>query len=80
SSTVLPAAEPQFGAQPSGAADRNAPAERTEIRPLWLVEKEAIEEAIAACDGNIPRAAAALSISASTIYRKRLSWEAEGKA
>jgi DNA-binding NtrC family response regulator len=50
------------------------------IRPLWLVEKEAIEEAIAACDGNIPRAAAQLGISASTIYRKRMAWEAEGRA
>jgi len=44
------------------------------IRPLELVERESIEEAIAACDGNIPRAAALLGISASTIYRKRQSW------
>ena len=50
-----------------------------QIVPLWQVEKEAIEEAIAACDGNIPRAAALLGISASTIYRKKLTWEAEGK-
>ena len=50
------------------------------VRPLWQVEKEAIEEAIAACDGNIPRAAALLEISASTIYRKRMAWEAEGRA
>jgi two-component system repressor protein LuxO len=57
-----------------------APAGPRPVRPLWLVEKEAIEEAVAACDGNIPRAAALLGISASTIYRKRLSWEAEGKA
>jgi len=56
-----------------------APGGRREIKPLWMVEKEAIEEAIAACDGNIPRAAAVLGISASTIYRKRLAWEAEGK-
>ncbi len=44
------------------------------IRPLWLVEKEAIEQAIGMCDGNIPKAAALLGISASTIYRKRQSW------
>ncbi|HEY0837667.1 MAG TPA: helix-turn-helix domain-containing protein, partial [Azospirillum sp.] len=56
-----------------------APPGRREIKPLWLVEKEALEDAIAACDGNIPRAAALLDISASTIYRKRLAWEAEGK-
>jgi two-component system, repressor protein LuxO len=49
------------------------------IRPLWEVEKDTIESAIDACDGNIPRAAALLEISASTIYRKRLSWQAEGK-
>ena len=49
------------------------------IKPLWEVEKDAIEDAITACDGNIPRAAALLEISASTIYRKRLAWQAEGK-
>ena len=54
--------------------------EPRQVRPLWQVEKEAIEEAIAACDGNIPRAAALLEISASTIYRKRMAWEAEGRA
>nr|WP_256351827.1 sigma-54 dependent transcriptional regulator [Aeromonas sp. sia0103] len=45
------------------------------IRPLWLVEKEAIEQAIASCDGNIPKAAALLEISPSTIYRKKQNWE-----
>ncbi|MFM4648047.1 sigma-54-dependent transcriptional regulator [Aeromonas bivalvium] len=51
-------------------AQANAP-----IRPLWLVEKETIEQAIASCDGNIPKAAALLEISPSTIYRKKQSWE-----
>jgi two-component system repressor protein LuxO len=46
-----------------------------EIRPLWLQEKDIIESAIALCDGNIPKAAAMLGISASTIYRKRVIWE-----
>jgi DNA-binding NtrC family response regulator len=46
----------------------------TEIRPLWMVEKEAIEQAIAYCDGNIPKAAALLDVSASTIYRKKEKW------
>ncbi|MCH7370532.1 MULTISPECIES: sigma-54-dependent transcriptional regulator [Aeromonas] len=45
------------------------------IRPLWLVEKETIEQAIASCDGNIPKAAALLEISPSTIYRKKQGWE-----
>ncbi|WP_191236477.1 sigma-54 interaction domain-containing protein [Cobetia marina] len=45
-------------------------------RPLWMVERDAIETVIAACDGSIPRAAAILEIAPSTIYRKRLSWQA----
>lgn len=49
-----------------------------EIKPLWQVEKQAIEAAIAACDDNVPKAAAMLEVSASTIYRKRERW-AEGK-
>jgi len=44
------------------------------IHPLWRVERAAIERAIAACDGNILRAAAHLEVSASTIYRKRQVW------
>jgi len=47
------------------------------IKPLWMTEKDAIEGAIAICDGNIPRAAALLEVSPSTIYRKRLAWEDE---
>jgi len=49
------------------------------IRPLRLVEKEAIEQAIELCEGNIPKAAALLEVSPSTIYRKRQSWESEKK-
>ncbi|WP_255856705.1 sigma-54 dependent transcriptional regulator [Bacterioplanoides sp. SCSIO 12839] len=52
--------------------------QQTAIRPLWLVEKEVIEAAIDQCDGNIPKAAALLEVSASTIYRKRERW-ANGK-
>ena len=44
------------------------------IRPLAEVEKAVIERAISLCDGNIPKAAAHLCISASTIYRKRVNW------
>lgn len=51
-----------------------------EIRPLWMVEKEVIEHAIASCDGNIPQAAALLELSPSTIYRKRLAWQANNQA
>lgn len=52
------------------------PANRANVVPLWQIEKQAIEEAIDACEGNIPRAAAALEVSPSTIYRKLQSWEA----
>ena len=48
-----------------------------DIVPLWKVERDVIERAIEACDGNIPKAAAKLGISPSTIYRKKLSWETE---
>ena len=45
------------------------------IRPLWQIEKQVIEQTIEHCDGNIPKAAALLEISPSTIYRKRQQWE-----
>jgi len=45
-----------------------------EIIPLWQVEKDTIESAILYCEGNIPKAAALLEVSPSTIYRKKLSW------
>ncbi|MFV1851913.1 MAG: sigma-54-dependent transcriptional regulator [Thalassospira sp.] len=49
-----------------------------EIKPLWQVEKQAIEEAIERCGGSIPRAADALGVSPSTIYRKKQHWEDNG--
>jgi DNA-binding NtrC family response regulator len=45
------------------------------ISPLWKIERAAIEQAIAVCDGNIPKAAAMLEISPSTIYRKKMMWD-----
>lgn len=47
----------------------------SKIRPLAIVEKEVIEQAISFCDGNIPKAAAMLEVSPSTIYRKKQSWD-----
>ncbi len=44
------------------------------VGPLWQQEREIIEAALAAFGGNIARAAAALEVSPSTIYRKRESW------
>ncbi len=45
------------------------------IRPLSVVERETIERAIDAYDGNIAQAASALRISPSTIYRKQAQWK-----
>lgn len=45
------------------------------IIPLWQEEKRIIEAAVAQCGGNVPKAAAFLEVSASTIYRKRMQWE-----
>ena len=44
------------------------------IKPLWLVEKEAIQAAIEVSDGNINRAASLLEVAPSTIYRKMQGW------
>ncbi len=61
------------------AAEQLGPPERAPrtMKPLWLVEKDAIEQAIEYCGGNIPRAAALLEVSPSTIYRKRQAWASE---
>ncbi|OIQ25906.1 quorum-sensing sigma-54 dependent transcriptional regulator LuxO [uncultured Vibrio sp.] len=48
-----------------------------DIFPLWVTEKTAIEQAIEACEGNIPKAAGYLDVSPSTIYRKLQVWNAE---
>ncbi len=45
------------------------------IEPLWRTEKLAIEKAILLSNGNIPRAAAALEVSPSTLYRKIQGWK-----
>ncbi len=44
------------------------------IRPLHEVEREHIERSIAGCGGSIPRAAEALALSPSTLYRKIQQW------
>ena len=60
--------------RPSPAPGKEGEPER-KIQSLAETEKAAIERAIRLCGGNIPQAAARLGISASTIYRKRASWE-----
>jgi DNA-binding NtrC family response regulator len=78
-SRLDPNAAPRSTAAPIAAlapAARSAAATAA-VKPLWLVEKEVIEEAIALCKGNIPRAAALLEINPSTIYRRKAEWEKE---
>lgn len=47
------------------------------IRPMWEVEREAIQNAINFCDGNVLNAAVMLELSPSTVYRKKQAWEAD---
>ncbi|MDJ0684335.1 MAG: sigma-54 dependent transcriptional regulator [Alphaproteobacteria bacterium] len=65
------------GAPPEtqGSAGLLLPRSKAEIRELWLVEKDAIENAIRLCGGNIPQAAGYLGVAPSTIYRKRAAWD-----
>ncbi len=67
------------GASPATAAPAPRPADPARrIRPLAEVEREAIEEAIRLCGGNVPKAAAFLGVSPSTLYRKREAWAQRG--
>lgn len=67
---------PPPAARPAGAApdpgDLNALA--AAIRPLEDVEREAIENAVALCGGDVRKAAVFLGVSPATIYRKQKSW------
>ncbi len=58
---------------PARTAHRERP-ESSTVRPLWLAERDFIEDAITRCDGNVGKAAALLQINPSTIYRKRTTW------
>ena len=48
---------------------------QSEVKPLWLAEKEYIEHVIKICVSNVPKAASLLDVSPSTLYRKIKSWE-----
>jgi len=50
------------------------PCDEGAIRPLRLMERDLIEDAIACCGGNVVAAAKRLEISPATIYRKRSAW------
>lgn len=53
--------------RPAESSGTQAP----QILPMWVQQERIIEEALAAFGGNIARAAAALEINPSTIYRRR---------
>ena len=50
------------------------------IKSLEDVIRETVEAAVEDCDGSIPRAAAALDVSPSTLYRRIETWRTESAA
>lgn len=73
----VPTASPATAPTPTPVGASPLLAQRPEdLRPLEEMERDIIEHAISLCDDNVPKAAAHLGISASTIYRKRQGWEA----
>jgi two-component system repressor protein LuxO len=48
------------------------------VQPLWKIEKETILKALKASRNDVPRAAAMLEVSPSTIYRKLQTWRISG--
>jgi two-component system repressor protein LuxO len=68
---------PEHAAPLVGGAD---PVEALVGQSLADVERKFVEATISACDGSIPRAAAMLGVSPSTIYRKREAWAAMSNA
>lgn len=58
-----------------GSSPEKKPIIPTTIKTLHEVERESIQQAIAVCDGNIPKAAVMLDVSPSTLYRKLQAWE-----
>ena len=77
--SIIEEAITQFDDSPetAGATVKLRPLESASdntIKPLWLVEKEAIQAAIEASEGNINRAASLLEVAPSTIYRKMQGW------
>ena len=70
-----PAAELIASLPYNTAASRPPLAPGGRIIPLETVIRTTIENAIAVCDGSIPKAAAALEVSPSTLYRRIQSWQ-----
>jgi two-component system repressor protein LuxO len=71
SADMLALSSPHEAARDTGALPRIA---SPSIDPFWRQEQRIIESALKAFDGNTHKAASALEISPSTIYRKLQSW------
>jgi DNA-binding NtrC family response regulator len=71
---IKPASQKPDHAVPIAGSDKTTQSDSQLIKPLAQIEREAIEQAISLCDGNVPRAAALLDVSPSTIYRKKSTW------
>ncbi|SDD92820.1 sigma-54-dependent transcriptional regulator [Rhodospira trueperi] len=67
-STLAASAAP--GPGPTPGDPLNAMRQSEGLRPMWQVEWEHMTLALKACQGNVPRAAALLEVSPSTIYRR----------
>ena len=78
---LMPEHAPSPGAvSPMPSASPHSWRREADIVTLDRLERVAIERAIEVCAGNVPRAAAFLGVSASTIYRKKQAWESNGRA
>ena len=53
----------------------NTNAPKAAIEPLEVTIRRIIEDAVEQCGGSIPRAAAALDVAPSTLYRRIQSWQ-----
>ncbi|MEM0938143.1 MAG: sigma-54 dependent transcriptional regulator [Pseudomonadota bacterium] len=75
-----PSASPSH--RPSHPHDLDAPGDLLDLtgKTLAEIERAAIERAIALHDGSVPKAARALGVSPSTLYRKREAWLGKGGA
>ena len=71
SADMLALSSTHEAARDTGALPR---IESPSIDPFWRQEKRIIESALKAFDGNTHKAASALEISPSTIYRKLQTW------
>ena len=64
---------------PAGAPNLPQSFLRDRVRPLQDVERDAVDYALRAYGGNVSKAARALQVNPSTLYRKIQVWTTEGE-